>query len=451
MTSQTYPLPSRDALTKLYVGQSLSDVGIPAAILDVAKIKKNCTLMLNAVKDLEVSFRAHVKTHKTTEVTRLQVGEDSKDVRLIVSTLSELDHLLPLLQEYQQKQSKINVLFSLPIGLAHVDRLVEVAKQLGAGTITMMVDNPEQLASLQKFKKATGFPASVFIKTDVGYHRAGLLPESSKMIELVKVMSAAEENGDIEITGFYSHNSGSYGGNSPDDAMNNLKHEIEVCSKASQHMKATRSSRLVVSVGASPTALAIQNILPSGPSSTSSAKALQDILQLAQSNFELEIHAGVYPIFDLQQVAAQSRDFKDDDPHNAIAASVLTEVCSLYPDRTENPEALISAGCLALAREPCKDYRGWGVVSPWGMPASYNVSKKDRVIVGRASQEHGILVYETQEGNTNALPVKYGQKLRIWPNHACITLAMFDYYLVVDSSTSDPDKIVDVWVSCRGW
>ena len=176
-----------------------------------------------------------------------------------------------------------------------------------------------------------------------------------------------------------------------------------------------------------------------------------EALQLTTSTFELEIHAGVYPLFDLQQVAASSRAFST-DPHQIIAVTVLSEVCSLYPKRTESPEALISSGCLALAREPCKDYPGWGVVTKWGMPDMYSTSVDDRIIVTRISQEHGILGYEkSKEDRNGPLPLKYGQKIRLWPNHACITLAMFGWYYIIDSSSKSPDTIVDVWARWRGW
>lgn len=231
--------------------------------------------------------------------------------------------------------------------------------------------------------------------------------------------------------------------------MDMLKLEIDVCRQAAKHFHSARQSPLLVSVGATPTALSLQNILPSTSSSSPSANALKETLGLTISDLELEVHAGVYPTFDVQQVAASSRRFAS-DPHNTIAVSILAEVCSLYPKRTEHPEALISAGGLALAREPCKDYPGWGVVSPWNMAEDYKVGKQDRIIVSRISQEHGILGFEEHKSGRQ-LPLQYGQKLRIWPNHACITLAMHGWYFVVDSSTDTPDKIIDIWVRWRGW
>jgi len=435
----------------MYIGRSIDDLPAPVVIIDVAKVKENCQAMLNAVTELGVSFRAHVKTHKTSEISRLQVGEDCKDVRLIVSTVIEAENVVPLLLEYQRSGAKVNLLYGVPLGPSHVERLARVASELGPGSVAVMIDHPDQLSVLHKFRASADFPASVFIKTDSGYHRAGLGPQSPEMVELVRQVSAFQEKGDLHLLGFYSHNSLSYGGSSPDDAMAMLKVEIDVCREAAQHLTPRPRSPLIVSVGASPTALSLQNILPSAPSSTASAMALQDTLELAKSNLELEVHAGVYPLFDMQQVAAASRHFTT-DPHDSIAVTVLTEVCSLYPRRTDIPEALISAGTLALAREPCKDYPGWGVITPWNMPRDYTISRSTRMIVSRISQEHGVIVREDKEhARDKGLPVVYGQKVRIWPNHACITLAMFGWYFVVDSSTSKPDTVVDVWLRWRGW
>jgi D-serine ammonia-lyase len=450
MSLAAYPLPSRETLLQTYYGYSLHDVPVPAAVIDIAKVKASCAAMLHAAKALDVRFRAHVKTHKTAEITKLQVGADCKDVRLVVSTIIEAEQLVPLLLDYRGQKAKINILYGVPLGPSHVSRLAAVARQLGEGSVTAMIDHPDQLRSLLAFKEQAGFPALVFLKTDSGSHRAGLAPDSDGMIDLVQKVSHAEEQGDLNLLGFYSHNSLSYGGNSPDDAMDMLKVEIDVCRQASQYFKRTRQAPLLVSVGASPSALSLQNLLPSAPAATTSANSLKDTLQLTKSSLELEIHAGVYPIFDIQQVSASSRHLNI-DPHDVISVSVLAEVCSLYPNRTDQPEALISAGCLALAREPCKGYSGWGVLSTWNMPKDYSTNRDGRLVVNRISQEHGILAYDRKDPNRKHLPLQYGQKVRIWPNHACITLAMFDWYYVVDSETGSPDSIVDIYVRWRGW
>ena len=104
-----YPSPSEAALKLQYVGKHLQDVPAPALIIDEAVVRRNCRLMLEAVQQLGVGFRAHVKTHKTTQLARLQVGEDSRSVKLVASTVSEIENLLPWLLQCKAAGKEINV------------------------------------------------------------------------------------------------------------------------------------------------------------------------------------------------------------------------------------------------------------------------------------------------------------------------------------------------------
>lgn len=56
--------PSQEDLQKFYIGKDISDVPKPAAILDVAIIRRHCETMLRTIKTLDVGFRVHVKSHK---------------------------------------------------------------------------------------------------------------------------------------------------------------------------------------------------------------------------------------------------------------------------------------------------------------------------------------------------------------------------------------------------
>jgi D-serine deaminase-like pyridoxal phosphate-dependent protein len=71
-------------------------------------------------------------------------------------------------------------------------------------------------------------------------------------------------------------------------------------------------------------------------------------------------------------------------------------------------------------------------------------------IVSRVSQEHGVLRWEGDASKCNRLEV--GDKLLVWPNHACIASAHFPNYLVVDSDREGEEYTVcDVWQRWRGW
>ena len=117
--------------------------------------------------------------------------------------------------------------------------------------------------------------------------------------------------------------------------------------------------------------------------------------------------------------------------------TVLSEIVSTYPNRGDSApgEQLINAGVLALARE-FSAIRGHGkVVEPQGY---------GDWIVGRLSQEHGVL---TPNGE-NCKFIPFGTRVKVIPQHACIAAACHPFYFVVDE---DEEIVVDVWVPFRGW
>ena len=441
-----YPMPSQANLDKAFVGKFLHDllIPLPAAVLDISMIRKNCRDMLDAVSALNVSFRAHVKTHKTTSLARLQVGTACHDVRFVVSTIIEAEHLVPLCRAYQSQGAGVNLLYGVPLGKSNVDRLAECGRALGEGSISVMIDNTDQLPYLRRFRDGAGFVAKVFVKIDQGYHRAGLKPGSEQMKDLLDQVVQNESARGLLLEGLYSHAGHSYAGSSPEDAMKMLKLEIDTCQDVAKQISRRNGTKpLVISVGASPTALSVQN-LQNGDSSGDVADSLQAALDLDKALFELELHAGVYPLLDMQQVSTHARRFSA-DPHDSIAITIMAEVLSLYDDR-DKPEGLIGAGVIALGREPCKSYAGWGVVTPW---KRQKPDGNSRLIVSYVAQEHGKIKLEGESSSKLVLLV--GQRIRIWPNHACIASASYGWYLVVDSSSSDPDRITEVWPRWRGW
>lgn len=69
-----YPSPAATSLQLKFIGQHVSNVPTPAAIIDAAVVRRNCKLMLEATEKLGVAFRAHVKTHKVVIVTYMSHG-----------------------------------------------------------------------------------------------------------------------------------------------------------------------------------------------------------------------------------------------------------------------------------------------------------------------------------------------------------------------------------------
>ncbi|KAK9858185.1 hypothetical protein MYU51_019067 [Penicillium brevicompactum] len=433
--------PSQNDLRQFYIGKDVGDVPKPAAVLDVGLIRRHCGTMLDTINKLNVGFRAHIKSHKTPEIAKLQIG-DIKEANFIASTTLEIDMMIPLLLELQREGRSINILYGIPLVPSQVPHLAKAARQLGKNSISVMIDHPDQVPFMEQLSSLAGVPVCVFVKVDTGYHRAGLPPISLNKNGLLEKLVAAEQSGKANILGLYSHSSLSYSGTTPEQAMGHLISEIRGCKDALQkNLHLLPKRELVISVGATPQVVSSQNLMLSN-SSCMEAQELKTLL----SETNVELHAGVYPILDMQQFSTHA-SAASGSLENEIAISVLAEVCSVYNDsEREKPEALVAAGTLALGREPCASYPGWGVVSPWRLGKQESSQK---LILARISQEHAIVTWN-DESQAN-LPLSIGQVVKVHPNHACVTGAYYGWYFVVDSDT-DPEasKIVDVWVRGPG-
>lgn len=429
---------------------------------------------------------------QTTQVLLAQIGDDMP-VKLVASTLREMEQVLPLLKELQAKDREVNILYGFPLYEAAVGRLAQVARQLAPFSVSVLVDYPSQVDLAVQLARAAGTDITVFVKIDVGSQRAGVVPGSPTFLSLAQAVCEAHYtpgNG-VLLHGFYSHAGHAYDARSPAAAMDHLAKEFQALAAAARalHAVATRVCGqdmpldVVLSAGASPTVASIHNEQAS-KALWAARDRLTDVVGGAlEIGCKPELHAGVQPLMDLQQLATHAwggfgPDHREIDD---LALTVLADVASVYPGRGPNgtDEFLINAGCLALAREsvkgirpPCasadtgtggRTYAGWGIVMPWtddgglvapgaGFPA---LPPADGSAgwwqVSRLSQEHGILTWAGGQPPKASQKPKVGQRLRIWPNHACITAASYGFYLVVNGDSAEPDKVVDVWERQNGW
>jgi D-serine deaminase-like pyridoxal phosphate-dependent protein len=149
-----------------------------------------------------------------------------------------------------------------------------------------------------------------------------------------------------------------------------------------------------------------------------------------------EYRAGVYLLGDLFQAGLGSLD------PDAIAVSVLTSVIA----RAEAPRRfMVDAGGLALSKDrgtaalPGHD-RGYGVLC--GLDDGAAAAPADGALqVADVAQEHGF-VPVPEDAPLPAL----GQRFRVLPNHACMTAAMYDRYVVHDGQT-----VLGTWPRINGW
>jgi D-serine deaminase-like pyridoxal phosphate-dependent protein len=116
---------------------------------------------------------------------------------------------------------------------------------------------------------------------------------------------------------------------------------------------------------------------------------------------------------------------------------VLASVIGHRPGRV-----LVDAGGLALSKDRSteaapRDY-GYGLALDVDGRHAYG-----NAIVVKAYQEHGVIAVDP--ARPIGLPV--GGKLRIAPNHTCMTAAAHDRYFVVDGE----QEVVAIWRRVNGW
>ncbi|KAH9044455.1 putative serine dehydratase domain-containing protein [Lactarius pseudohatsudake] len=417
----------RSALVAEFTGKRLRELRTPALVIDRAVFAKNCDKMHANATGYGAEFRAHLKTHKTVEGTRLQlVSNSATSHAVVVSTVMEAWEVVNsgLVAEGVVK----DILYGLPVAVnkvADLSDLWDEAAKYGA-IVRLLVDHPKQIEALNGFENTRFVQRqwSVFMKIDGEQNRAGVVPGSAAFETLLQTIHGTST---VSLYGFYCHAGDSYGSTSPSQASSFLSSEVEIVNQAAK-MASDRilgwsggrfeRPQFVLSIGSTPTAHS---------ASAETRARLQSVLYGT-----LELHAGNYAMLDLQQLNTGLID------RESIAQRVLATVISYYPGRGVDgtDEALCDAGGIAMSKDT-GPIRGYGEVidKPWRL--------------GRISQEHGILTYTPDASGPAGLEV--GSTVEIIGQHACLIAAAHPWYYITDSSTGDSDKVVDIWVPWKGW
>lgn len=283
-----------------------------------------------------------------------------------------------------------DITWAFPMIRSRIGEAVQLAERV---RLRVVADSAETVEALERF----GAPLEVLLKVDCGYHRAGVDPESETALALATSLSDSQL---LTFGGLISHSGNSYHADSVAQIEAVAESERSLITKLASRLGKTGIRCETVSTGSTPAMCHVQNL--AGVS---------------------EVRPGNYALFDYSQVALSSCDIAD------CATSVLASVVSVP---TQASHSVIDAGALSLSQDP-----GPAGEACFGQVyADYDrATLEDRVKVTSLSQEHGIL----------AGRMTPGQKIRILPNHSCLTTACHDEFVVVQGS-----RIVDRWKIWRG-
>ena len=368
------------------------EITTPAFIIERSVVRKNCDAMREKAQRSGVVFRPHVKTHKTAEIARMQFGGGTGPIT--VSTLAEA--------EFFADHGFDDITYAVPVGPGKLERAAALAKRIKR--LNLLMDSFAALQAMEEFSVRQGTRFNVFLKVDCGYHRAGVDPELQEAVQLAMKMANATG---VHFQGLLTHAGHSYHTHNVDEIRKIAKQETSALTGFQNKLQEQGISQLTRSIGSTPTASVVERFSDTD-----------------------DVRPGNYVFFDVFQAAIGSCDLSQ------CAVSVLATVIGSYP---QHRHLLVDAGALALSKDAGPDHLdsdcGFGVVCDLNL---HRLPMKLKVL----SQEHGKI--EAEPDVIAKYPV--GTRLRILPNHSCLTAAMYDVYHVVENS-----QLLDQCRPIRGW
>jgi D-serine deaminase-like pyridoxal phosphate-dependent protein len=375
----------------------LSQLETPCLILDKGKLEKNIKKMHEHLARRGVPLRLHVKTAKCMEAVKMALEGQVKSIT--VSTLKEA--------EYFFKEGIQDILYA--VGIAPV-KLTHVAGLRAKGAdIKIILDSTEQAQAVVTKGQELGITFPVLIEIDSDGHRAGVAPDDPLLIEIGRFLH--HEKG-AELKGVMTHAGAAYDCGTTTEIRKVAAQEREAAVKCAGRLRQAGLPCPIISIGSTPTAWFAEDF--SGIT---------------------EVRAGVYLFQDL--VIAGLNVCKVED----IAVSVLASVIG---HQKQKGWVLIDAGWMALSRDRGTAHQA--VDQGYGLVCRLDGRPLNDFIVSATNQEHGIIIKRGGRGlDFKDFPI--GSFVRILPNHACATAAMFDRYQVVNGTT----EIIDTWQRINGW
>jgi D-serine deaminase-like pyridoxal phosphate-dependent protein len=375
-------------LTAGTAGLTLDDLRTPCLVLDRSVLQRNLDRMAQAVGRHGVALRPHMKTAKSIDVARLALARQPGGIT--VSTLAEA--------EYFGGYGLQDMLYAVGITPQKLDAVGKL--NAGGAGVMVVTDDPDTAAAIA----AHPVPIRALIEVDTGEGRGGLIPGDPALLEVAARLGT-------RLAGVMTHAGHSYAGRCTAEMQAIAEAERAGIVQAATALRAAGHTTPVVSMGSTPTAL-----------------------HAAHLDGVTEVRAGVYMFGDLFQMEIGSHGMED------IALTVLTSVIGRRPAQQR---LLVDAGGLALSKDRStegapQDY-GFGLVLTQGGHPEFGTT-----VVRKAYQEHGVVDWDPKLPFPD-LPV--GAKLRIAPNHTCMTAAAHDRYYVVDGG----EDVVTAWPRVNGW
>lgn len=378
------------------MNETLQGLPTPALVVDSSKLASNLERMKERARAAGIGLRPHLKTAKSAHIAELATETEHRAVT--VSTLAEAEYFL--------ERGFVDITYAVCMIPDKLGRAVDL---VAAGArLSLLCDSASVADALADGARRSDAQVAVLIEIDSGEHRTGVAPDGPALLDIAERIDRATH---LRLAGVLTHGGHSYNCESVADIVAVAEDERLAVTTAAERLRTAGFDCPTVSAGSTPTAI--------------HGRSFAGLT---------EIRPGVYMFMDLAQHGLGVCQWQD------IAMSVLATVISQQP---EHGRVIIDAGGLALSKDVSANRRlpdaGYGWV--------LDVSGQRRIgdlRVAAVDQEHGFV--EGAAIPYDQLPV--GARVRILPNHACMTAAAYQRYAVVRGPVLD---VIATWPRMNGW
>jgi len=361
--------------------EHLKFIDTPALILDKIILLENIQGMSELAKKAGVKLRPHIKAHKCSEISALQIAYGA--LGITVAKVGEAEVM------FRAGIKDILIAYQL-INAEKINRVISLIKK-GAGIICLL-DNLFQAKELNNAAKENNLIVDIYVEVDSGLKRTGLEPE-----DVLSFVQKLKSFSGLRFKGILTHAGQVYGALKED--VPTIGHqEGKIMEKAAESLENAGFKDFEVSVGATPT-----------------------VKYSAYNSKVTEIRPGNYVFNDAIQIGLGTAEV------DMCSLKVLTTVIS----KPALNRIVIDAGSKTLALD--KGAHGTELVAGFGMIIGY-----PNLILERLSEEHGVIKV-TGAGKVPAI----GEKILIIPNHACPVANLAEELILVEYGKENESWVID--------
>ncbi|RMH61066.1 MAG: D-TA family PLP-dependent enzyme [Bacteroidetes bacterium] len=374
----------------------IDDLPTPCLLIERRRLEANLARMQATAEAQGVALRPHVKTHKSVRLARWQRERGARG--LTVATVDEAEVFVAAGFE--------DVCLAYPV--VGAERHARLQRLADRARISFCVDTVAGAEAASAAWAGAGRRADVFVEIDVGHGRTGVPWHHADAEVLARRVAALPG---LRLAGILTHEGQAYHGPAHDgeDEVGALR---RVAREAVGRMLDVAVRWRAAGVpGAEPGAFTLS--IGSTPSMAGFENAGRDGFRIT------EIRPGNYVFNDATQVGLGSARWAD------CALTVLATVISKRRDPTGRERFFLDAGKKVLTADGGYGTDGYGRL----LYNARTMTPLPHARLTALSEEHGWGVVP------GGAPFDVGDRVRIVPNHACVTVHTQDEVYLVDGDT----------------